>query len=235
MQLPAPQQVPVVENSLIIHCPPDCAVLNTIPSYSPPSDPSSCFFSAIRFVRRLRSTFRITTTMTTIRRINTQAVITSAFFSSAVKMLTKGEFADKVSAAKQERLQALYRQQELEAKQNEEPEVEEIQEPVEQVEVEVKEEKTEAEQVVVEQKPAPAQKTQTYINPDMVRRNNNREGGSRPQFDKPRQNNQGQNRGQGSQQGARPFPPRGRVEVAPPAPITAKTDNKKKKDYLTRR
>ena len=146
---------------------------------------------------------------------------------------TKGklkEFADKVSAAKQERLQALYRQQELEAKQNEEPEVEEIQEPVEQVEVEVKEEKTEAEQVVVEQKPAPAQKTQTYINPDMVRRNNNREGGSRPQFDKPRQNNQGQNRGQGSQQGARPFPPRGRVEVAPPAPITAKTDNKKKKE-----
>lgn len=149
---------------------------------------------------------------------------------------TKGklkEFADKVSAAKQERLQALYRQQELEAKQNEEPEVEEIQEPVEQVEVEVKEEKTEAEQVVVEQKPAPAQKTQTYINPDMVRRNNNIEGGSRPQFDKPRQNNQGQNRGQGSQQGARPFPPRGRVEVAPPAPITAKTDNKKKKDGKT--
>lgn len=87
MQLPAPQQVPVVENSLIIHCPPDCAVLNTIPSYSPPSDPSSCFFSAIRFVRRLRSTFRITTAMTTIRRINTQAVITSAFFSSAVKSI----------------------------------------------------------------------------------------------------------------------------------------------------
>lgn len=88
MQLPAPQQVPVVENSLIIHCPPDCAVLNTIPSYSPPIDPSSCFFSAIRFVRRLRSTFRITTTMTTIRRINTQAVITSAFFSSAVRSIT---------------------------------------------------------------------------------------------------------------------------------------------------
>ncbi|MDE6474296.1 MAG: translation initiation factor IF-2 [Clostridia bacterium] len=63
----------------------------------------------------------------------------------------------------------------------------------------------------------------------MVRRGNR--DNNRPQFDKNRPGG-GQQRPVG-QGGARPFAPKGRVEVVAPAPVNNKTDNKKKKDVKT--
>ena len=160
------------------------------------------------------------------------------------------ELADKVSAIKQEKLQAIYEQQQAESA---ETEVDEF------VEQDTQEQEQAQEQVVVQENTADAQadeakpssdvetakteqrrsaqtpqrdeqKTQTYINPDMVRRNNR--DNNRPQFDRNKQGNfqPRQNNGQG---GPRPFAPKGRVEVVAPTPVNAKNDNKKKKDVKT--
>lgn len=141
------------------------------------------------------------------------------------------EFSEKVNAAKQEKIQAILKQQELELQQKLEEE-QQVQEDVEQDKAVESDETVQAQPQISEQKQTPPQpepqKTQTYINPDMVKRNNQREGGARQPFDKSRP--QGQNRGQNTQ-GTRPFPPKGRVEVTPPpSQISTKGDSKKKKD-----
>lgn len=141
------------------------------------------------------------------------------------------EFSEKVNAAKQEKIQAILKQQELELQQKLEEE-QQVQEDVEKDKAVESDETVQAQPQITEQKqtsPQPEpQKTQTYINPDMVKRNNQREGGARQPFDKSRP--QGQNRGQNTQ-GTRPFPPKGRVEVTPPpSQISTKGDSKKKKD-----
>ncbi len=154
------------------------------------------------------------------------------------------ELEDKVNALKQERLAALYEQQQAEEAQ--------LQEQTAESEKFVDEESVAQENASSTQEEAPsakeaevensdrktsqaapqkeAQKTQTYINPDMVRRGNR--DNNRPQFDKNRPAG-GQQRPVG-QGGARPFAPKGRVEVVAPAPVNNnKTDNKKKKDVKT--
>ena len=154
------------------------------------------------------------------------------------------ELEEKVNALKQERLAALYEQQQAEEAQAQEQEVENeitvdsennsAQESAEttqeetpsakEVEVENVDKKTA--QVAPQREP---QKTQTYINPDMVRRGSR--DNNRPPFDKNRPAG-GQQRPVG-QGGARPFAPKGRVEVVAPTPVNNKTDNKKKKDVKT--
>ncbi len=154
------------------------------------------------------------------------------------------ELEEKVNALKQERLAALYEQQQAEEAQAQEQEVENeitvdsennsAQESAEttqeetpsakEVEVENVDKKTA--QVAPQREP---QKTQTYINPDMVRRGSR--DNNRPPFDKNRPAG-GQQRPVG-QGGARPFAPKGRVEVVAPTPVNSKTDNKKKKDVKT--
>ena len=154
------------------------------------------------------------------------------------------ELEEKVNALKQERLAALYEQQQAEEAQAQEQEVENeitvdsennsAQESAEttqeetpsakEVEVENVDKKTA--QVAPQREP---QKTQTYINPDMVRRGNR--DNNRPPFDKNRPAG-GQQRPVG-QGGARPFAPKGRVEVVAPTLVNNKTDNKKKKDVKT--
>ena len=131
------------------------------------------------------------------------------------------ELLDKVNSLKQEKLTAIYEQQMAEESALtktqaveddivDEEKVEEVkQEVLESTQEEVVKENSKTVQV------AP-QKTQTYINPDMVRRGS----GNRPQFDK--------NRPVGG--GQKPYAPKGRVEVVAPAPVNNKTDNKKKKD-----
>lgn len=139
------------------------------------------------------------------------------------------ELLDKVNSLKQEKLTAIYEQQMAEegaltktqAVEDDivdEEKVEEVkQEVLESTQEEVVKENSKTVQV------AP-QKTQTYINPDMVRRGS----GNRPQFDKNRPVGGGQRpMGQGGQ---KPYAPKGRVEVVAPAPVNNKTDNKKKKD-----
>ena len=147
---------------------------------------------------------------------------------------------DKINALKQERLDALYEQQRAE-EQESVVETVQTQDEVKSVEQETaqptQEETPSAQEDAVESgekktaSVAPQkepQKTQTYINPDMVRRNNNRD--NRQPFDRNRPNAAGQ-RPNGAQGGQRPFAPKGgRVEVVAPAPINNKTDNKKKKD-----
>ena len=154
------------------------------------------------------------------------------------------ELEEKVNALKQERLAALYEQQQAEEAQtqaqSEESIVSDSQDIlVEQESVQIQQEVTpsaqEVETETVDKKPAQVipqkepQKTQTYINPDMVRRGNR--DNNRPQFDKNRPAG-GQQRPVG-QGGARPFAPKGRVEVVAPAPVNNKTDSKKKKDVKT--
>ena len=149
---------------------------------------------------------------------------------------------DKINALKQERLDALYEQQRAEeqAEAAETVQVQDVDKSVEQEVAQANQEETpSAQEVAVEsgEKKTSAvapqrepQKTQTYINPDMVRRNNNNRDNNRPQFDRNRPNAGGP-RPNGAQGGQRPFAPKGgRVEVVAPTPINNKTDNKKKKD-----
>ncbi len=144
---------------------------------------------------------------------------------------------DKINALKQERLAALYEQQRAEEAQA----IEESQsngEISEQEGVEAKQDETPSAQEdavdSAENKtaqvaaPKEAQKTQTYINPDMVRRGNR---DNRQPFDRNRPAG-GQQRPNNGQGGQRPFAPKGRVEVVAP-PISNKTDSKKKKDVKT--
>lgn len=152
------------------------------------------------------------------------------------------ELESKVNDLKQERLAAIYEQQQAEEAQTQDQSVESeisVDEEInlEQDSADSKKEETplaKLETEPIDKKAAPvaaqkeAQKTQTYINPDMVRRGNR--DNNRPQFDKNRPG--GQQRPTG-QVGARPFAPKGRVEVVAPVPVTNKTDNKKKKDVKT--
>ncbi len=152
------------------------------------------------------------------------------------------ELESKVNDLKQERLAAIYEQQQAEEAQTQDQSVESeisVDEEInlEQDSADSKKEETplaKLETEPIDKKAAPvaaqkeAQKTQTYINPDMVRRGNR--DNNRPQFDKNRPGGQQRPTGQG---GARPFAPKGRVEVVAPVPVTNKTDNKKKKDVKT--
>ena len=152
------------------------------------------------------------------------------------------ELESKVNDLKQERLAAIYEQQQAEEAQTQDQSVESeisVDEEInlEQDSADSKQEETplaKLETEPIDKKAAPvaaqkeAQKTQTYINPDMVRRGNR--DNNRPQFDKNRPGGQQRPTGQG---GARPFAPKGRVEVVAPVPVTNKTDNKKKKDVKT--
>lgn len=138
---------------------------------------------------------------------------------------------DKVNALKQEKLATIYEQQMAEEAESNIVQADEDAQNIGESSEEAKQEETatvkEVAEEKAEQKPAQvaSQKTQTYINPDMVRRGGNN---NRPQFDKNRPTGGGQ---RPAQQGfQKPFAPKGRVEVATPAPISNKTDNKKKKD-----
>ncbi|MDE5911829.1 MAG: hypothetical protein K2H24_05800, partial [Clostridia bacterium] len=149
------------------------------------------------------------------------------------------ELEEKVNALKQERLAALYEQQQAQEQEVEneitvDSENNSAQESAETTqeetpsakEVEVENVDKKNAQVAPQREP---QKTQTYINPDMVRRGNR--DNNRPPFDKNRPAG-GQQRPVG-QGGARPFAPKGRVEVVAPTLVNNKTDNKKKKDVKT--
>lgn len=169
--------------------------------------------------------------------------VSKPFLAQIVEAKNKiKELESKVNDLKQERLAAIYEQQQAEEAQTQDQSVESeisVDEEInlEQDSADSKQEETplaKLETEPIDKKAAPvaaqkeAQKTQTYINPDMVRRGNR--DNNRPQFDKNRPGGQQRPTGQG---GARPFAPKGRVEVVAPVPITNKTDNKKKKDVKT--
>ena len=151
------------------------------------------------------------------------------------------ELSEKVNAIKQERLAKLYEEQEAEERaQISDTAEDDINENIGAQPVEANKQEESIQESVAEnaeKKPQPigqkeAQKTQTtYINPDMVRRGNR--DNNRPQFDRNNRPIGGAQRPNGAQGGQRPFAPKGRVEVAPPTPLTGKTDNKKKKDVKT--
>ncbi len=170
--------------------------------------------------------------------------VSKPFIAQIVEAKNKiKELEEKVNTLKQERLAAIYEQQQAEEAQAQDQSIESeisvdeeinlAQDGADSKQEETPSAKVEAE--TVDKKAAPvapqkeAQKTQTYINPDMVRRGNR--DNNRPQFDKNRPGG-GQQRPVG-QGGARPFAPKGRVEVVAPAPVNNKTDNKKKKDVKT--
>ncbi len=169
--------------------------------------------------------------------------VSKPFLAQIVEAKNKiKELESKVNDLKQERLAAIYEQQQAEEAQTQDQSVESeisVDEEInlEQDSADSKQEETplaKLETEPIDKKAAPvaaqkeAQKTQTYINPDMVRRGNR--DNNRPQFDKNRPGGQQRPTGQG---GARPFAPKGRVEVVAPVPVTNKTDNKKKKDVKT--
>lgn len=170
--------------------------------------------------------------------------VSKPFLAQIVEAKNKiKELESKVNDLKQERLAAIYEQQQAEEAQTQDQSVESEISVDEEINLEPnsadsKQEETplaKLETEPIDKKAAPvaasqkeAQKTQTYINPDMVRRGNR--DNNCPQFDKNRPGGQQRPTGQG---GARPFAPKGRVEVVAPVPVTNKTDNKKKKDVKT--